>query len=200
MAFKDGPKWNSRGVGCKNLPLPQSFIDFKREFSNGRGKKAHEDSDGEGDGNNSPKRDWPPQDKGNGKKEEALKMYSCFLGNKPHCVFECPKHGKLAALVMEEEKQEKEGRIALMSLLSVIQIKVGEKIGGCMNVKTELELRNSKPQWIEEEALYIWKRSLMMRFAFLTQRKRTKLRESTQKAYQPWSYSWCRHPNWAIER
>jgi len=41
-------------------------------------------------------------------------------------VFECPKREKLAALVMEEERQEEEGRIASMSLLSAIQTKVAE--------------------------------------------------------------------------
>jgi len=96
------------------------------ELSKGRSKKGHEDSDSEGDRDRSLKRGRPPQHKGNGKKEKALKKYTCFLCNGPHRVFECPKRGKLAALVMEEERQEEEGRIASIALLNAIQPKVGE--------------------------------------------------------------------------
>jgi len=39
---------------------------------------------------------------------------------------------------MEEERQEEEGRIASMSLLSVIQTKVGQQPSGRMHVETEV--------------------------------------------------------------
>jgi len=39
---------------------------------------------------------------------------------------------------MEEERQDEEGRIASMSLLSAIQTKVGEQLGGRMYVETEV--------------------------------------------------------------
>ena len=110
----------------------KSLIKFKRESSKGRGKKIHEDGNGEGDRDNSLKRDPPPQDKGNGKKDEAPKKYSCFLCNEPHWVFECPKCGKLAALVMKEERQEEKGKIAFMLRLSAIQTKVEEQPNGRM--------------------------------------------------------------------
>ena len=76
----------------------------------------------------------PPWDKGNGKKDKAPTMYSCFLGNRPHRVFNCPKSGKLAAVIMEEERQEEEGKIAFMLLLSAIQMKVEEQPGDHMYV------------------------------------------------------------------
>ena len=105
----------------------ESLIELKRDSSKGRSKKVHGDSDSEGDRDHSPKKHRPPlQHKSNSKKEEAPKKYTCFLCNGPHRVFECPKRGKLAALVTEEERQEEEGRIASMSLLSAIQTKVGE--------------------------------------------------------------------------
>ena len=50
-----------------------------------------------------------------------------------------PKRGNLAALVMEEERQEEEQRIASTTLLSTIQAKMGEQIGGRIYVKTEVE-------------------------------------------------------------
>jgi len=96
------------------------LIELKRDSSKGRGKKDHEDSDGEGDRYRSFKRDRPPQHKGNGKKEEVPKKYTCFLCNRPHRVFEYLKRGKLAPLMMEEERQEEEGRIASIALLSAI--------------------------------------------------------------------------------
>jgi len=86
------------------ITVVESLIEFKRESSKGRGRKTHEGSNSEGDRDNSPKRGRPPQDKGNGKKDEAPKKYSCFLRNGPHRVFECPKRGKLADLIIEEEK------------------------------------------------------------------------------------------------
>ena len=98
----------------------ESLIKVKRESSKERGKKTHEGNKSEGDRDNSPKRNRPPQDKSNRKKDKAPKKYSCFLCNRPHRVFECPKHAKLVVLVMEEERQEEEGKIASMSLLSVI--------------------------------------------------------------------------------
>ena len=60
--------------------------------------------------------------------------------------FQCPKRGKLAALVTEEERQEEEGRIASMSLLSAIQTKVGEQLGGRMYVETEVK-REETPSY-----------------------------------------------------
>jgi len=60
------------------------LIEFKREFSKGRGKKTHKDGNGEGDKDNSPKRDPSPRDKGNGEKDEAPNNYSYFLCNEPH--------------------------------------------------------------------------------------------------------------------
>jgi len=40
---------------------------------------------------------------------------------------------------MEEERQEEEQRIASTTLLSTIQAKMGEQIGGRIYVKTEVE-------------------------------------------------------------
>jgi len=55
----------------------------------------------------------------------------------PHRVFDCPTRGKLfAALVMEEERQQGEGKITSTSLLVAIQANVGEQIGGRMYVET----------------------------------------------------------------
>ena len=85
------------------ITVVESLIEFKRESSKGGGKKNHEGGDSEGDRDNSPKRDRSPRDKGNRKKDEAPKKY-CFLRNGPHCVFECPKRGKLADLIIEEER------------------------------------------------------------------------------------------------
>jgi len=115
----------------------ESLIELKKNSSNGRSKKGHEDSDSEGDRDRSAKRDRPLQHKGNSK-EEAPKKYTCFLSNGPHRVFECLKHSKLAALVMEEERQEEEGRIASMSLLNAIQTKVGEQSSSRMYVETKV--------------------------------------------------------------
>ena len=121
------------------IAAAESLIELKRDSSKGRNKKAPEDSDSEEDRDHSPKKHRPPlQHKSNGKKEEAPKKYTCFLCNGPHRVYECPKRGKLAALVMDEERQEEEGRIASMSLLSAIQTKVGEQAGGRMYVETEV--------------------------------------------------------------
>jgi len=133
-------KLKRRGVQdlAFTIAAAESLIKFKRESSEGKGKKTHEGSDSEGNRDNSPKRDRPPRDKGNGKKDEAPKKYSCFLCNGPHWVFECSKRGKLVALVMEEERQEEEGKIASMSLLSAIQTKV-EQTGGRMYIETEVE-------------------------------------------------------------
>jgi len=121
------------------ITAAESLIEFKRESSKGRGKKNHEGSDSEGDRDNSPKRDRPLRDKGNRKKYEAPKKYSYFFCSGPHRVFECPKRGKLAALVMEDERQEAEGKIASISLLSAIQTKVGEQTDGRMYIETEVE-------------------------------------------------------------
>jgi len=79
-----------------------------------------------------------PQDKGNGKKDETPEKISCFLCNGSHQVFECLKHGKLAASVMEEEMQEKEGRVASVTLLSVIQAKAGEQTNGRIYIQTKV--------------------------------------------------------------
>ena len=92
------------------IAAAESLIELKRDSSKGQSKKGHEDSDSEGDRDHSPKKHRPPlQHKSNGKKEEAPKKYTFFLCNGPHRVFECPKRGKLAALVMGEERQEEEG-------------------------------------------------------------------------------------------
>jgi len=40
---------------------------------------------------------------------------------------------------MEEERQEEEGKMASMLLLSGIQTKVGEQTDGCMYVETEVK-------------------------------------------------------------
>jgi len=119
------------------IATAESLIELKRDSSKGRSKKANEDSDSEGDRDRSPKRDRPLQPKGNSKKEEVPK-YTCFLCNGPHRVFECPKCSKLAALVMEEERQEEEGRIASMSLLNATRTQVGEQPSGRMYVETEV--------------------------------------------------------------
>jgi len=124
---------------ASTIAAAESLIEFKRESSKGWDKKNHEDSDSEGDEDNSPKRDRPPRDKSSWKKDEAPKKYFYFLCNGPHRVFECPKCGKLAALIMEEERQEEEGNIASMSLLSAIQTKVGEQTGRRMYVETKVE-------------------------------------------------------------
>ena len=78
-----------RGVQdlTSTIPVAESLIEFKRQSLKGWGKKTHEDCNNEGDKDNSPKRDPPQWDKGNGKKDEEPKMYSYFLCNGPHRVF-----------------------------------------------------------------------------------------------------------------
>jgi len=48
---------------------------------------------------------------------------------------------------MEDERQEEEGRIASMSLLSAIHTKVGEQPGGRMYVETEVGGKKLQVQW-----------------------------------------------------
>jgi len=55
-----------------------------------------------------------------GKEGWAPRKYSCFLYNGPHRIFKCLKHGKLIALVTEEERQQEEKHIALILLLNAI--------------------------------------------------------------------------------
>lgn len=129
---------------------------FKWKFSEGRGKKIREGGDGKGDKDDSPKRERPPRDKGSEKKDKSLKKISCFLCNGPHRVFECPKKGKLAALVMEEETQEEEKEIASTTLLSAIQTKVGEQSSGRMYV--EIEVRVKKIQDTGADTMYMTKK------------------------------------------
>ena len=69
-------------------------------------------------------------------KDETPRKYSRFLCNRPHRVFECLKRGKLAALVMENERHDEEISIASMSLLSVIPPNVGEQSSSHMYVET----------------------------------------------------------------
>jgi len=69
------------------ITAAESLIELKRDSSRGRSKNGHEDSDSEGDRDDSPKKHRPPlQHKSNGKKEEAPKKYTCFLCNEPHRV------------------------------------------------------------------------------------------------------------------
>jgi len=116
----------------------ESLTEYKRDSSKGQGKKNLDDSDSDGGRNKSPTRDKPTTFKAKGRdnKDEAAKKYSCFLCNRPHRVFECPKREKLAALVMEEERHEEEISIASISPLSATQSKVGEEAGSRMYVDT----------------------------------------------------------------
>ena len=104
-----------------------------------RGKKTHDDSDNDENQDQSAKQDKLIvfTDKGKHKMDKTPKKVSCFLCNRPHWVFEFPKCRKLATLVVEEERQEEEKHTASISLLSAIQTKVGEQLGGCMCVGTE---------------------------------------------------------------
>jgi len=52
----------------------------------------------------------------------------------------CLKSGKNVVPVMEDEKQEGEKKIVSISLISVVQTKVGEQFGGRMYVEIEVEV------------------------------------------------------------
>jgi len=62
------------------------LIEFEGDSSKLRGKKTHDDSDGDGDQDKSLKcyKPFTFRGKGKGKKDEALRKYSCFLCNGPH--------------------------------------------------------------------------------------------------------------------
>ena len=85
---------------------------------------------------------------------------------------------------MEEERQEDEGKIASMSLLSAIQTKVGEQTYGLMYVETEVEGKKLEVTMDTGAELCIWQRNLPMRFVFLTQRKKVLSKELTLRAYR----------------
>jgi len=78
-------KLERRGVQdlASAIAAAESLIELKRDSSKGRSKKDHKDSDSKGDKDRSPKRDRPLQHKGNSKKEETPKKYTCFLCNGP---------------------------------------------------------------------------------------------------------------------
>jgi len=97
------------------------LFEFGKESLKGQGWKTLGYSDGEGDTDDSPKGDRLPRDKGTVKKYESSKKISCFPCNGPHCVFECPEGDKLAAFVIDEERQKE---ISSITLLSVIQTKL----------------------------------------------------------------------------
>jgi len=93
----------------------ESLNEYKKDSSKRQGKKNSGSRKGGGDGDKFPKRDKPSTDKGEGKKTDAPWKYSCFLCNRPHQVFECPKKGKLAAIIQKEEEQE-EKKIASLKV------------------------------------------------------------------------------------
>ena len=86
------------------LAAAESLNEYKRDSSKRQGKKNSGSGKGGGDGDKSPKRDKPSTDKGKGKKTDAPRKHSCFLCNGPHRAFECPKKGKLVAIVQKEEE------------------------------------------------------------------------------------------------
>ena len=126
FAFLDGisgwAKTESERRGVQDLASAvaafESPTEYKRDSSKGKDKKNLYGSDSDGDWNKSPRRDRPTtfKDKGRDNKDEAPRKYSCFLGNGPHRVFECPTRGKLVALVMKEQRHEEETIIASISL------------------------------------------------------------------------------------
>jgi len=113
------------------IAAAESLIEFKRESSKLRCKKTHYDSDRDRHWDKSPRQDKPTslKEKGRDKKDKTPKKYSSFLCNGPHRFFKCSKHGKLAALVIEEERH-KEETIVSISLLNAIQSKVREQANG----------------------------------------------------------------------
>lgn len=64
-----------------------------------------------------------------------------MLCNGPHRVFECPKKGKLAAIVQQVKEQE-EKKIASLKLLNAIHATVEKQPRGRMYVETRI---NGKP-------------------------------------------------------
>jgi len=83
---------------------------------------------------------------------------SFFLCKGSHWVVECLKCGKLAAFVIEEERQEVEKKILLMSLLSVIQTKGREQFNGRMYVETEVRDKKLQTTFdIEADIVYMEK-------------------------------------------
>ena len=90
---------------------------------------------------------------------------------------------------MEEERQEEEGGIASMSLLSAIQTKMGKKLGGHMYVEIEVEGKKFQAMVDTGVDIVYWQRSLPMRFVFL-QKGETLCQGSQCKApTYPWSCS-----------
>ena len=126
------------------IAAAETLVEYKRESLKKPNKKTSSGKGG-GDRDKSPRRDQPssPKDKGHVKKDGLPKKYTCFLCNGPHRVFECPKKGKLAALIQgEEEKQEEERNIASLKLLNAIHAKVEGKPRGRMYVEAII---NGKP-------------------------------------------------------
>lgn len=124
------------------IAAAESLIEFKRkEPPKGQGKKPNHGKGG-GEREKSSKDYKSYKDKGKWKKDDkddsSKSKISCFLCNGPHRAFECPKRGKLAALVMEEERRDEEKKIASMQLLNAIQAKVEEQPRGRMFVETEI--------------------------------------------------------------
>jgi len=100
------------------IATTECLVEFKKGSSKGQGKKIRGSGKGGGHRDKSPKKDKPLKDKWKGKKDEAPKKYSCFLCTGSHRAFECPKKGKLVALVQgEEKKQEEDRRITSLKLL-----------------------------------------------------------------------------------
>jgi len=133
LSFLDGlqvwARMELKRRGMQDLAMAiatiKSSIEFKTESSKGQVKKTHKDSNDDGDMEDSSKRDQPSRYKGNRKKDKTPKKISSFICNGPHQVLEYSMHGKHSAFVIEDEKQEEEGRIISTTPLSTIQVKVG---------------------------------------------------------------------------
>eukprot|EP00257_Ricinus_communis_P019332 XP_015578290.1 uncharacterized protein LOC107261709 [Ricinus communis] len=153
-AFIDGlSRWaqlelERRGVQdlATAMAVAESLIELKRKDSFKPKVKKYEGGDkGGGDRGKSSTKDGKAsyKDKGKWKKEDrrssSPRKLACFICDGPHRAYDCPKRGKLGALVItEEERQEEERRLASLRLLNAIQAKVEQKPRGLMYVETNI--------------------------------------------------------------
>ncbi|XP_048228420.1 uncharacterized protein LOC125369605 [Ricinus communis] len=152
-AFIDGlSRWaqlelERRGVQdlATAIAVAESLIELKKDSFKPKVKKYEGSDKGGGDRGKSSTKDGKAlyKDKGKWKKEDkrssSPEKLACFICDGPHRAYDCPKRGKLGALVItEEEKQEEERRITSLRLLNAIQAKVEQKPHGRMYVETNI--------------------------------------------------------------
>ncbi|KAF2322832.1 hypothetical protein GH714_031229 [Hevea brasiliensis] len=123
------------------MAAAESLIEFKRkEPSKDKGKKpdrGHKTGGGDKSKQGKDNR-WNKgaRDKAKEKEGESPRAkFTCFICNGPHRAFECPKRGKLAALVSEETEPSEERHVASLQLLSAIKAKVKGQNQGRMLVE-----------------------------------------------------------------